>query len=371
MGLAECNRRSEWRLDHRLEETLRTLGLKNDIIRSMQSALGERGDWRRFRAFDPGSADQAQIVGRISGKIFDEYHERLRAFVVDGIDGHQWHVELGRGHADLHLEKGSVISASPMPQEARQIDRTIVDFAEKNHGFYEPAKHVEIEPKLNRAYQQRIIRRLEAMRRANIVIRDREGAFVIPKDFEVRASVYDQRRSGGFQIDVKSYMPIERLIERKAYSWLDQELQQDLTASKSAGQGFGRELDDALNRRRDWLRNQGFLERDGTRESFRENAIAELHRAELHDAGSKIGKDLGREFSPIYDGQRRVEGRLAGYADLASGRYAVIEQYSREFTLVPWRDVLERQRGRYIEGHIRGRGIDWSFGRSRGRGLGR
>jgi hypothetical protein len=39
---------------------------------------------------------------------------------------------------------------------------------------------------------------------------------------------------------------------------------------------------------------------------------------------------------------------------------------SKEFTLVPWRPVLEQRIGREVSGIVRGGGISWTFGRERG-----
>ena len=38
---------------------------------------------------------------------------------------------------------------------------------------------------------------------------------------------------------------------------------------------------------------------------------------------------------------------------------------SRDFTLVPWRDVLDRQVGKSASGIMRVAGVDWQFGRGR------
>jgi hypothetical protein len=43
---------------------------------------------------------------------------------------------------------------------------------------------------------------------------------------------------------------------------------------------------------------------------------------------------------------------------------AVIEN-SREFTLVPWRPVLERAIGKQVSGMMRGQDVSWTFGRQR------
>jgi hypothetical protein len=68
------------------------------------------------------------------------------------------------------------------------------------------------------------------------------------------------------------------------------------------------------------------------------------------------------------DGEH-ITGRYKGAVELVSGKYALIER-SRDFTLVPWRPVIERELGRTISGIVRGDGISWEIGRSRGLGIG-
>ncbi|MDF1625400.1 MAG: DUF3363 domain-containing protein, partial [Parvibaculaceae bacterium] len=46
----------------------------------------------------------------------------------------------------------------------------------------------------------------------------------------------------------------------------------------------------------------------------------------------------------------------------------VIEK-SREFTLVPWRPVLDRHIGQHVSGVMRGDSISWTIGRQRGLGI--
>ena len=59
-----------------------------------------------------------------------------------------------------------------------------------------------------------------------------------------------------------------------------------------------------------------------------------------------------------------MHGTYRRVLDLSSGRYALIES-AHEFTLVPWRPVLERELGREVNGIVRGRGVSWLFGRER------
>ena len=55
---------------------------------------------------------------------------------------------------------------------------------------------------------------------------------------------------------------------------------------------------------------------------------------------------------------------VARRVDLEGGSYALVER-SRDFTLVPWRDVLERNIGKAASGIMRTDGISWQFGRGR------
>ena len=54
--------------------------------------------------------------------------------------------------------------------------------------------------------------------------------------------------------------------------------------------------------------------------------------------------------------------------DLASGRFALIED-GRQFLLVPWRPIVDRQLGREVSGVLRGGGISWNLRRERGLGI--
>ena len=57
---------------------------------------------------------------------------------------------------------------------------------------------------------------------------------------------------------------------------------------------------------------------------------------------------------------------MARAVQVGDGKFALIQK-SREFTLVPWRPVLERNMGKEVTGVIRGAGgISWTIGRSRG-----
>ena len=79
--------------------------------------------------------------------------------------------------------------------------------------------------------------------------------------------------------------------------------------------------------------------------------------------GKQLSGQLGKRFAPARIGEL-IEGTIVRRVDLESGPRALVER-SREFTLVPWRDVLERNTGKAASGIMRVEGITWQFGRGR------
>lgn len=127
--------------------------------------------------------------------------------------------------------------------------------------------------------------------------------------------------------------------------------------------GFGREVRAAFDARRQWLIEQQLGDADAGQFRLRSNAILMLQRRELLGAAERLAGELGKSFVEARDGGR-VEGTLSRRIDLVSGRFALVEK-SREFTLVPWRSVLEKQVGNQVSGLMRSDGVNWRFGRSR------
>jgi hypothetical protein len=92
--------------------------------------------------------------------------------------------------------------------------------------------------------------------------------------------------------------------------------------------------------------------------------LTQLQDRELRHVGGQLSGELGLAYAEAQSGTR-IEGVYRRHVDLASGRFAVIEK-SREFTLVPWRPVLERNLGKSVSGVMRGDAISWTLGRQRG-----
>lgn len=127
--------------------------------------------------------------------------------------------------------------------------------------------------------------------------------------------------------------------------------------------GFGREMRRALTQRRQWLIEQGLAQDEQDRIAYRRDLLAVLMRRELARVGEQLSSELRLPFVEPQPGER-IEGVYRRSIELASGRFALIEK-SREFTLVPWRPVLEKEIGKPVTGIPHGDTISWTIGRQR------
>jgi type IV secretory pathway VirD2 relaxase len=95
MGLAAEGGPGEWMVEPGAERTLRDLGMRGDIIKTMHRAFTERGQDRGFSDFVIDAArDGPPLIGRLVDRgLHDELTGEAYA-VIDGTDGRAHHVRL-------------------------------------------------------------------------------------------------------------------------------------------------------------------------------------------------------------------------------------------------------------------------------------
>jgi hypothetical protein len=128
-----------------------------------------------------------------------------------------------------------------------------------------------------------------------------------------------------------------------------------MSAAHGPAGSFGAKVADAVRRRQQWLVEQGLADKP--------DQLEILRRRELQRIAGQLSRELGVGFVEVELGLP-IEGTYRRSVQVGTARMAVIEN-SREFTLVPWRPVLERQIGKEVSGIMRGREISWTFGRQR------
>lgn len=367
MGLATEHAPGVWEMSGKLEPTLREMGERGDIIRSMQKALAVDGLERDPLTFQiHEAAPETRIVGRVVDKyLSNELGENLTV-VVDGIDGHTHHIP---GIEPSRLEDariGTVIEIGPADAASRPSDRAVASIAED--GIYRPSSHLEQAKFEGRVpggdydgYVDAHVRRLEALRRAGIVARIDADQWRIPQDFESRAAALDAGRHPQASVRVLSAVELDKQIGADGATWLDRRLVSG-EASDLAPAGFGQQVREAMDQRREHhVERSDAIRRQNGRIFYRRNLLATLREREIARVGAEMAASKALPFRAATDGES-VSGKFTGTVQLSSGKFAVVEK-SHEFTLIPWRPVIDRQFGREVMGVVQGGSVSWHVGR--------
>nr|WP_295742457.1 relaxase/mobilization nuclease RlxS [uncultured Acidocella sp.] len=368
LGLASEISPGHWQLADGLEDTLRRMGERGDITKAMQRDLAEKGIARAasdYAIFDPTVADARPITGRLVRRgLADEIEDR-HYLIVDAVDGRTHYVDIGKGERTDPVPEGGIVSIVPKSVEPRAVDRAVAEIAAANGGRYSVDIHLRHDPNARAEFAETHVRRLEAMHRLNGALeREPDGTWIIAPDHLERASAYERRLAKDAPVVVQtlSALPLDRQIGTDGATWLDRELLAETPALLRDG-GFGHDVRDALARRRQWLIEQDMAREEQGQTVYGANLLGILRRRELARAGGQLSRELGLDYAEAQSGER-IEGIYRRSIELASGRFAVIEK-SREFTLVPWRPVLERSLGKQVSGIARGETISWTLGRQR------
>jgi type IV secretory pathway VirD2 relaxase len=373
LGLAEEVRRGIWRLAPDLQETLRRMGERGDIIKTLHREMTGKDHAQSatdYAIYDPMDATAQPIVGRVMARgLSDEINDR-HYLIIDALDGRTHYIDIGQGETTEPTPEGSIVRVSPASLEPRKADRTVAEVAAANGGRYSVDLHLSHDPRATEGFARTHERRLEAIRRSTDgVTREPDGTWTIAPDHLDRVVAYERTRARAAPVIVEtlSRLSLDRQVGADGATWLDRDLISD-QPTPLRDTGFGREVREAREQRRRWLIAEGLATEDQGQTTYHRAMLARLRKRELTRVAGQLSEELGRTYVEHHQGER-VEGSLRRAVDLASGKYALIEK-SREFTLVPWRPVLDRHIGKQVSGIMRGDGgISWTIGRSKGRGL--
>jgi type IV secretory pathway VirD2 relaxase len=366
LGLAQEVGPGQWKLASDLEPVLRRLGERGDIIKTLHHELARQGLARSaadYIIYEPAEDNAQRLVGRVVARgLSDELNDR-RYVIVDDVDGRTHYVDIGQAGDTEPMPAGSIVAIEPKRAEPRAVDRTVAEIAAAHDGRYSVDLHVHHDPTAREAFAQAHVRRLEAMRRAGVdVKRETDGTWIIAPDHLERAAAFEraQARRAPVVIETLSTMPLERLAVAEGASWLDRELVAD-APTITRDTGFGREVREVLARRRQWLIEQELARAEQDRVIYRANLLGLLRQRELMRVGAQLSSEFGRPYAETQPSER-IEGTYRRRVDLVSGRFALIDK-GRQFTLVPWRPVLDPHLGKEVSGVERGEAISWTIGR--------
>ncbi len=361
MGLAERKDANRWRLQPGMATTLEAMGQREDALETVRRAL--KGQLRECVVHEQPTYP---VTGRIAGKgLVDELHDR-GYLVIDGIDGRVHHLKLPAGTDLTQLPAHGIVETRPVGQE-KLVDRHIATIA--RDGLYKTADHVVQLKQVNNHDPQFTVdvhlRRLEALRRAGIVERIADGVWKVPHNLLHMTRQHDVQRSSGLSVELRSHLPIDQQVRAMGATWLDKQLVGD--GSALASQGFGAQVSNAMRERIDFLATQGLAEWRGQRAVFVNNLLATLRERDLTAAGKALEAQTGHRYHPVHNGSQ-VSGIYRQRIQLASGPFAILDD-GMHFSLVPWRQVVERRLGQQVSAIAHDQSVTWQLGRRRGTGI--
>ncbi len=367
LGLAESAGSGRWTVSADAEPTLRAMGERGDIIRTMQRALG--GVERPLAVFDVTARAPTRLVGRIAAKGLADELQHRGYLVVDGIDGRAHYVALPTG-ADLSaFPTGGVVEVRSGPGEPRPADRTIAARIDSD-GLYHSDRHLAEARRDARpgddpdGYVGAHVRRLEALRRAGMVERLGDGTWRVTADFLDHAAAFEGGRSGGAMVELRSHLAVGRQTRAIGATWLDRSL---IEGAATAPIGFGAEVRSALDERRAFLVEEGLATRHGQRTVLARDLLSRLRDREVAQVGRTLATEAGVEHRAVKDGDS-VRGVYRRSVMLASGRFAMLDD-GVGFSLVPWKPMLEQRLGQRVSGIVRGGSVSWDLSRERSVGV--
>jgi hypothetical protein len=362
MELARETATSVWTIDTKAERVLRAMGERGDIVRTMQRAMG--GIQRELTVFVADEQSKS-LIGRVAAKgVADELYDR-GYLVVDGLDGKAHYVALGAKVELAQYPMESVVEVRGS-LELRTADKTIAALAVE--GTYRADHHLALAKTQTRSSlnpQEVVIahvRRLEALRRANVVERLSEGVWRVPADLPEQGRQYDTQRLGGVAVELRSYLSTEQQARALGATWLDQQLVGGV--ADTGGGGFAGEVREALRQRGEFLVAQGLAERRAQGLVFARNLLATLRKREIESTARGIAQETGLTYRPTADGEP-VAGIYRRSLQLTSGRFAMLDD-GVGFSLVPWKPVVEQRLGQSLTVVIRAHGASWELGRQLG-----
>jgi type IV secretory pathway VirD2 relaxase len=123
MGLAHAIGPAQWLRAEEAEPSLHELGIRGDIIRTMQRAFSAQGQERSpsdFAIFDAPLASEQTIIGRVIEKGLHDELKGSAYLVLDGIDGRAHYLRVGSIDGSRRYRK----ARSSRSDERRAGDRT-------------------------------------------------------------------------------------------------------------------------------------------------------------------------------------------------------------------------------------------------------
>jgi type IV secretory pathway VirD2 relaxase len=170
------------------------------------------------------------------------------------------------------------------------------------------------------------------------------------------------------QVEIVSYLPLERLDTIDAATWLDKTIVADKRPALR-DKGFGADVSKALVNRETWLMAKGLALSEAVGMiTPRPAMLRELEQRALARMSQQLSAEFGLPRAALNEGAR-FQGQHVRTIDLPTKRIAVIKGRDA-YALVEWQPELMKLRGKDIAISVRDHAITMTLARGKVRDLG-
>jgi hypothetical protein len=280
--------------------------------------------------------EQNALVGRVAGKgLADEMKGAFYA-VLEAPDGFAYHVQIDARTAD-RVREGDIVHFGTRPELAVRPDRRIAEAAQKTRGVY------AVDPALDERERAQVVRRLGELEREGFVTKRDPNRWTVEK-LESRPRTEPARERLWIQ---KLPLSLEQTPGHRGPVWLD-----NVERDALAGWGFGAEVRQAIERRRETLRALGIAPEDPRRD-------AKLREVERLAVGEGMAARTRQQFlakaPDDFRGRLQIGPEGAPYAVVSDGTRFVLVPATRELRALSGKEVAV---SRDAHGRLVVRGLD-------------
>lgn len=369
-----------WTIADNMETTLRNLGTRGDIIKTMHKSLKEAGQERVI--FDPKST-RAPITGVVVDKgLSDELHER-KYLLISATDNRAYYVPLTKYSEEPGHEAapGSIVTVAPHApaMELKKSDRNIMEIAAGNNGLYTPEKHLEQvngyrlpQGATKERFVDSHLTRLHVLESQGLVERTGKSSWRVPPDLEEKIKELSERTAASAQhvkITLESRQNLTQQIEAEAPTWLDRQLPSGVSETSGRNSVFRESFEAAKRERAEKLCQLQLAEKTPQGVELKAGFLDELYKRQMVSAN----KALSRQYGTPVDLQTgdTFTGTVEGTYHLPSGPHVVLRE-GQQFTCVPFRKGMEEGSRIVVQmqkGALHERQVSFkSVGKEQGRG---
>ncbi|RZV36088.1 MAG: DUF3363 domain-containing protein, partial [Acidimicrobiales bacterium] len=229
MGLAEKLSPTHWKLSTDMEHRLRSLGERGDIIKAYHKTLRRQNVGTHDLAsivYEPKTDGANPVIGKVMGVgVLDDVSDRAYC-VLGTIDGQSVFVKMGAAENIEDISAGEVIEITPNVALTKPSDKTIDEIASRNGGVYSLAAHMKVDPSARPEFLKAHIRRLEALRRSKLVMRQKDGSWRVPADYLDKVTGLESRRGNLRPVNTRvlTHGNLQKHARLMGRTWLDQQL---------------------------------------------------------------------------------------------------------------------------------------------------